>query len=60
MEDGVVLAISFKDVVADAPVIGVAAIARGDVEHAVRTEIDPVAIVIELRPVDLGDRHVRY
>ena len=40
---------------ADAPVIGVAAITGGDVEHAVRAETDPVAIVIELRPVDRRD-----
>ena len=40
---------------ADAPVVGVAAIAGRDVEKAVRAEADPVAVVIELRPVDRGD-----
>ena len=40
---------------ADAPVVGVAAVAGRDVEHAVLAEADPVAVVVELRPVDRGD-----
>ena len=42
-------------VVADAPVVGVAAVAHRDIQHAVRAEIDPVAVMVELRPMDRRD-----
>ena len=50
-----VLAVACRHVVADAPVVGVAAVTGRDVEHAVRPEADPVTVVIELRPVELRD-----
>ena len=50
-----ILAVAVEHVVADAPVVGVAAVAGRDVEIAVRAKADPVAVVIELRPVDRGD-----
>jgi hypothetical protein len=46
-----ILTVTGGDVVADAPVVGVATVAGRQIELAVRTELHPVAVVIELRPV---------
>ena len=52
---GQILAVALGHVVADAPVVGVAAVTGRDVELAVRPETDPMAVVVELRPVDGAD-----
>ena len=51
-----VLAVADGHVVADAPVVGITAVTGRHVQHAVRAEADPVAVVVELRPdeVDAG------
>src|SRR4029077_18618665 len=55
MDAGQVLTVAGHDVVADAPVIGVATVTGRNVEHVVGTKADPMPVVVELRPVDLRD-----
>jgi len=54
MRHGQILPVAGSGFVADAPVVGVAAVAHRDVEHLVGAEADPVTVVVELRPRGRG------
>ena len=54
-----ILTVAFRDIVPDAPVVGISAIAGRDIQHLVGTKADPVPVMVKLRPVNFGNNAAR-